>query len=159
MNAGYKDKMLFIIRQAGLKKYPDVTEYVLDLLKQYNYTVIEYGLVNIDDSTKMVTKFYKDKLSTSNKEVQDTIYKSNGNKLFYIITDYKDKNKCSTCIKNMLRSKFPNTKNKWMNYFHSSDTPRQAHKEIRILKSNSSKNFNNLGGTYKKMHKRGIKLF
>lgn len=148
------DKMLFIIRQNGLDSHIDIVDYVLNILKKYNYKVLESGLINVIDVNKMVTKFYDDKMK--NEKIKNTIIKANGNKLFYIITNYDNYKKCSKCIKKKIRRKYPNKLNKWINYFHSSDSPNDAEKEISILKDSNELTFNNIGSTYKQIAKRNI---
>ena len=81
----------------------------------------------------MINKFYKDKIKDT--LVKDTIYKSNADILFYIITDYYKYTKDSTRLKKKIRKKFPNKEDKKMNYIHASDTPEEASKEISILKN------------------------
>ena len=149
------DRMLFIIRQNGLDRHPGITEYVFKLLKRYRYKVIESGLINIKDVNKMVTDLYHKQLD--NEDIKKTIQKANGKKLFYIITDYSNYKRCSKHVKKKVRSKYPNRENKWMNYFHSSDSSSAAKKEIKILKNKDNLSFNNIGGTYKKMAKANCK--
>jgi hypothetical protein len=148
------NRMLFIIRQKGLERHSGIIDYVFKLLKKKRYMVIESGLCNIANVNKMVTELYPTKIN--NKDIQKTIKEANGKKLFYIITNYQNYRMCSKHIKKKMRLKYPNNQNKWINYFHSSDSSVDAEKEISILKDTANISFDNIGNTYKKMAKNHI---
>ena len=76
-----------------------------------------------------------------------TIVKSNDNQCYIFITDYNNYKKNSIEIKNILRTKYSNPDNIYLNYFHSSDNIEEAYHEIDIIYSNKT-DFKGVGTYY-----------
>jgi hypothetical protein len=150
INCGYfnkykNTKMLFLIRKTGLIQHTNIIEDTTNTLITNNYHIYEEGIVTINNKKEFLKKLYNNKIN--NNEIMKSINKANDNICYYFITDYNSYTQTSTEIKNLLRKQYPNPNNIHWNYFHSSDSIKDAYKEIKILKSNIL-NFKNIGTYY-----------
>lgn len=140
INKPDKELILFIIRKIGLKK--DIIDFVIENMKIHNYQIIDIINVGFDENNKFLKNFY------NNFDIyEDDILKINGNKCLCIVTNYQ-KNVRPRKLKNFIRSKYKELAPPMGNIIHSSDSPEDCDKELKLLFDENYKSFKKIGTYY-----------
>ena len=110
---------IFLIRKINNKR---IVNQILSVIKKNKYN-IEYKLIiKIDNKKEFYQKFYP----IYRKDWFEDILKNNNNSCMVVITNYISKDK-NNQLKRYLRRYFKN------NIIHSSDSPRDATRELKLL--------------------------
>lgn len=130
---------LFIIRKIGMKK--EIIENILYIIKK-EYQILDIILININNKKKFYSSFYE-KYDNHKEDIE----KTNDNQCIAIITNVPlDKNPNE--LKQQIRQQYIKYYPPLGNIIHSSDSPDDCEKELKLLFNETINNFNNIGTYY-----------
>lgn len=140
INKPDKKLNIFILRKVGLRK--EIIDFVLNIIKEKNYEILDIINIGINEKEKVLKKFY------NNYEIhEDNILDINGNKCLCIVTDLP-KGRNPNHLKGFIRNKYKDFAPPIGNIIHSSDSSEDCERELDILLDEDIKTFKNVGTYY-----------